>query len=172
MQFLERGAFVGVDPNAWLIKDAIQKPELQRLVAEKQPEFLFRDDFDAGSLNRKFDFVLSHSVLSHAAHWQLEQFLRNTAGVLAPGGRIVASIRLAEGNAVGSAGSPNHEDSMDEQWVYPGVSYFKLATVNAVADRVGLVARNAPEHTAFYTRTRPREYHDWMVFSHKEGQAA
>jgi SAM-dependent methyltransferase len=168
MKFLNRSGYVGIDPNAWLINDAIKKPELQPLVKEKSPQFLHGDDFDASSLNLKFNFVLSHSVLSHAAHWQLELFLRNAAKVLAPGGRIVASIRLAEGNAFGSKGSPNREDSMDQEWVYPGVSWFKLATVMDTADRLGLRARNAPEHTEFYTKTRPNEFHDWVVFSHKE----
>lgn len=49
--------------------------------------------------------MLSHSVLSHAAHWQLGEFLANVGVVLAPGGVILASLRLAERNAYGSAGS-------------------------------------------------------------------
>jgi len=166
MRYLDRGGFVGIDPNSWLINDAIKKhPDIQKLVEEKQPQFLYRTDFDASSLNRTFDYVLSHSVLSHAAHWQLEQYLVNTSKVLTPGGRIVASIRLAEGNAFGSKGSPNQEDSMDEEWVYPGVSYFKLTTVIATAKRLGLSARHAPEYTAYYTKTRPNEFHDWIVFA-------
>jgi len=168
MPFLNRGNFVGIDPNAWLINNALKQPAIQKLVEEKQPQFLFRTDFDASSLNREFDYVLSHSVLSHAAHWQLEQYLRNTAKVLSPEGRIVASIRLAEGNEFGSKGSLNHEDSMDEEWVYPGISWFKLSTVVATAEKVGLHARHAPEHTAYYTKTRPNEFHDWIVFSHKK----
>jgi cyclopropane fatty-acyl-phospholipid synthase-like methyltransferase len=168
MQFLDRGGYVGIDPNAWLINNAIKQPTLRPLVEEKQPQFLFGTDFDASSLKREFDYVLSHSVLSHAAHWQLEQYLHNTSKVLAPGGCIVASIRLAEGNAFGSKGSPNREDSMDKEWVYPGVSYFKLATVLTTAERLGLQARHVPEHTAFYTKTRPKEFHDWIVFSHKK----
>lgn len=169
MQYLDRGGFVGIDPNAWLINDAIKKhPAIRKLVDEKQPQFLFRTDFDAGSLNRQFDYVLSHSVLSHAAHWQLEQYLANTSRVLSPNGRIVASIRLAEGNAFGSKGSPNREDSMDEEWVYPGISWFKLSTVMATAERLGLQARHMPEYTAHYTQTRPNEFHDWIVFSHKK----
>jgi cyclopropane fatty-acyl-phospholipid synthase-like methyltransferase len=167
MQYLNRGGYAGIDPNSWLINDAIKQPAIQRLVEAKQPQFLFRTDFDAGSLNQTFDYVLSHSVLSHAAHWQLEEYLRNTSKVLAPGGRIVASIRLAEGNAFGSKGSPTREDSMDKEWVYPGVSWFKLATVIATAEKLGLQARHAPEHTAYYTKTRPNEFHDWIVFSRK-----
>ena len=151
MQYLEKGCYVGIDPNGWLIKKAMKRPGIRQLVEEKQGRFLHVSDFDASTLGVTFDRVLSHSVLSHAAHWQLEQFLRNTSRVLAPGGRIVASIRLAEGNNFGSAGSPDRQDSMDEEWVYPGVSWFKLATVIATADRLGLHAVHVPEHTEFYT---------------------
>ena len=167
MKFLGVSAFAGIEPNDWLIKKALKNSEVRRLVDEKKPRFLSVLDFDASSLRMTFDYVLSHSVLSHAAHYQLEQFLRNAGKVLTPTGCIVASIRLAEGNAVGSKGSANHEDSMDKEWVYPGVSWFKLSTVKETADRVGLVARNAPEHTMFYTQTKPHEMHDWIVFSRK-----
>jgi hypothetical protein len=44
------------------------------------------DDFDASELGIEFDLVLSHSVLSRCAYWQLEIFLRNVGKVLAPGG--------------------------------------------------------------------------------------
>ena len=160
----------GIDPNEWLREAAIQKPAIRKIVDDKAPRFLSRDDFDASELGMQFDYVLSHSVLSHAAHWQLDQYLKNTAKVLAPGGRILASIRLAEGNEFGSDGSKDGEDSMDEEWVYPGVSWFKRSTVDETAARNGLEARLVPEHTAFYTRTKPGEVHDWIVFS-KTGQS-
>lgn len=129
IQFLEKGSYVGIDPNEWLRQSRMKDPSVRKLVGDKQARFLSRDDFDASSLQMKFDFVLSHSVLSHCAHWQLEQYLQNASKVLAPGGRIVASIRLAEGNAYGSTGSPDKRDSMSETWQYPGVSWFELATV-------------------------------------------
>jgi cyclopropane fatty-acyl-phospholipid synthase-like methyltransferase len=61
-----------------------------------------------------FDYIFSHSILSHAAHWQLDQYLENSKRVLAPNGVMLASIRLAEGNSYGSGGSPNKSDSMDK----------------------------------------------------------
>lgn len=168
MQFLEQGHYVGIDPNEWLRQKAMErKPDVRRLVEEKEARFLTVDDFDASSLGLKFDFVLSHSVLSHAAHHQLEQFLRNASKVLAPQGRIVASIRLAEGNAYGSPGTPDKQDSMFKDWQYPGVSFFKMSTIVSTADALGLAAVHKPEYTHFYTRTRAHEYHDWFVFSRK-----
>jgi len=165
MRYLERGHFVGIDPNQWLREKAMEQRGTRRLVRKQKARFLSADDFDASSLGLTFDYVLSHSVLSHCAHWQLEQFLGNVARVLAPSGRIVASIRLAEGNAWGSPGAPDRDDSRDEEWVYPGTSWFKFATVSEAAERQGLSAVLKPEYTDFYTRTRPEEFHDWVVFS-------
>lgn len=167
IQFLEKGHYVGIDPNKWLRQKTLKNRQVRELVREKQARFLSRDDFDASKLGIKFDFVLSHSVLSHAAHWQLEQYLANAAKVLAPEGRIVASLRLAEGNAFGSPGTSDKNDSMDQEWVYPGASWFKLATVRETADRCGLTALHKPEYTKFYVNTRPGEVHDWFVFCNK-----
>jgi cyclopropane fatty-acyl-phospholipid synthase-like methyltransferase len=167
IQYLEKGNYVGVDPNIWLRQEAMKNRRVRQLVKEQEARFLSVDDFDASELGIKFDLVFAHSVLSHCAHWQLEQFLRNVGKVLAPGGRILASIRLAEGNAYGSGGASDREDSMDEEWQYPGVSWFKLSTITKMATIQGLSAVHIPEYTEFYTNTRPDEYHDWLVFSWK-----
>jgi cyclopropane fatty-acyl-phospholipid synthase-like methyltransferase len=167
MQYLDKGNYVGVDPNEWLRQTAMKNRYVREVVEEKQPRFLSVDDFDASALGIKFDFVLSHSVLSHCAHWQLEKFLRNAGKVLAPGGRILASIFLAEGNAYGSRGTPGKEDSMHQEWQYPGVSFFKLSTVMKTAHMLGLTAVRIPEYTEFYTKTRPKERHDWLLFCWK-----
>jgi cyclopropane fatty-acyl-phospholipid synthase-like methyltransferase len=167
MRYLKKGNYVGVDPNEWLRQHAMKKHHVRQLVEEKQARFLSVDTFDASSLAIKFDFILSHSVLSHCAHWQLEQFIRNSSKVLAPGGKILASIRLAEGNAFGSPGTPDKEDSMDKEWVYPGASWFKLSTVETTAESLGLTVNCVPAYTEFYTKVRPTEYHDWLVFCWK-----
>lgn len=114
----------------------------------KRARFLSVDDFDASALATKFDFVFAHSVLSHCAHWQLELFLKNAAKVLAPGGRVLASIRLAEGNAYGSSGTADN-DSMHEEWQYPGVSWFSLSTIVKAANTEGLTAVHLPNYTEF-----------------------
>jgi cyclopropane fatty-acyl-phospholipid synthase-like methyltransferase len=171
MQYLDRGNYVGVDPNEWLRQTAMKNRHVRQVIEEKQPRFLSVDDFDASELGIKFDLVLSHSILSHCAHWQLEIFLRNVGKVLAPGGRILASIYLAEGNAYGSRGTPDKEDSMHQEWQYPGISSFKLSTVVKTADMLGLRAVHIPEYTEFYTKTRPKECHDWLLFCWKPSRA-
>lgn len=165
LRYQRPGRYVGVDPNEWLRESALADGSVRRLVRRKRPVFLTRDDFDASELGRSFDFVFAHSVLSHAAHWQLDQFVRNTAAVLAPGGRILASIRLAEGNEYGSTGTPDRQDSLDEEWQYPEVSWFRFATVAETATKHGLTATVMPAYTASYVAGRPKEFHDWVTLA-------
>jgi SAM-dependent methyltransferase len=167
IRYLEKGNYVGVDPNEWLREAAMKKRRIRSLVEKKCARFLSVDDFDASELGICFDFVLSHSVLSHSADWQLELFLRNVGKVLAPAGRILASIRLAEGNRYGSTGTPDREDSKHKEWQYPDVTWFKLGTVERTANALGLEIVHAEEYTEFYTQRRPKECHDWLVVHRK-----
>ena len=165
MRFVEPGNLVGIDPNPWVREKVLEESEIRTLVEERSPTFLSGDDFDVSELGVQFDYVISHSVLSHAAHYQLEQFLRNVGKSLAPKGKILASLRLAEGNAFGQRGSRDGQDSMCKTWRYPGGVWFKLSTVKETAEKLGLAADYHPEFTEFYVQTRPREVHDWIVFS-------
>jgi cyclopropane fatty-acyl-phospholipid synthase-like methyltransferase len=164
IEMLKPEHYVGIDPNEWLRETALRKPEVSRMAAVKKPVFLSNEDFDATSSGLTFDFVLSHSILSHAAHWQLPLFLDKVSAVLAPTGKIVASLYVAEGNPYGSQGSPDHQDSMDESWVYPGISWFTLETIEETAAKYGLNANRRLEHTRDIVAKRPLEMHDWFVF--------
>jgi SAM-dependent methyltransferase len=166
IRFLSPAHYVGIDPNAWLRETQLTKWRVRRLINGKQPLFLNREDFDASETGRQFDYILSHSVLSHAARAQLDQFLRNCARVLAPKGRVLASLRFAEGNNYGSSGSRDGKDSRDDEWVYPGASYFESSTIEAAAASVGLEVEVKPQYTARMTARCPTEVHDWLVLTH------
>ena len=108
-----------------------------------------------------FDYVLSHSVLSHAANFQLEMFLKNISPILESGGCIRASIRLVDGNQFGSLGSPDKRNTNSQTWVYPGVTYFEFQTVQYLAEKWGYHCEIVPELTAIMVNIRPQEFHDW-----------
>lgn len=163
--FLDPDRYVGIEPNAWLHEVSLRRPQAKVIAAAKRPIFIETLDFDPASAGRVFDFVLSHSILSHAAHWQLGLFLRNVGACLSPGGQIFASLYPAEGNPYGCKGSPDGKDSRDEEWVYPGVSYFTRETINAEAEAAGLKATLRHDLTEKQTRVRPLEVHDWYMFT-------
>ena len=157
IEYLNRDRYVGIEPNTWLIEAAAEGlAGCKHLIQAKQPIFVSNFDFDASSTERKFDFVIAHSILSHAAHWQYPLFLQSVKKSLAPGGAILASIRFfKEGGELAG-------DSNDEEWVYPGVSYFSWETVQRVAAEHGYQVEWRKEWRDFFMSRHPRHSHDWL----------
>lgn len=167
VRFLEVGHYVGVDPAVWLREAAMTRPQVRQLMSDRKARFLDVDTFDASGLGLTYDFVISHSILSHAAADQLSEYLANTSKALSPGGKIIASIRLAEGNDFGSRGSSDGADTQAAQWVYPGVSFFTRDTIVRSADALDLRVAFRPEYTAFFTAVSPPQVHDWLVITRR-----
>jgi len=152
LAYLDVARYVGVDPNEWLRLAALRDdPNLIALVAQQQPFFSSRDDFDTGVRNCA-DWVFAHSVLSHAAHWQLPQFLEGAASMLRRGGRLLASLRLSMVN------------SNSDGWEYPGATHFTMETVEDAVGEAGFSSLEwRPDLRVVHTATCPDEFHDWML---------
>ena len=161
IQFLNQDRYVGIDPNTWLID--VAKEDLagvEDLIHEKRPLFLDSEEFDASGTGRVFDFVVAHSVLSHAAHRQYSLFLQAVKRVLAPNGIVLASIRFYnEMNQIAG-------DSRDEEWVYPGVSFFSWETVRDLAIANGFMPEWRPDYRTFISGRVPAAIHDWIRLTH------
>lgn len=164
MQYLHAGHYVGIEPNRWLIDNSCEIPQIREAIERKKGRFLHNDRFDATSLDERFDFVISHSVVSHLAHWQLPLFLQNLSRVLTPGGRILASLRFYEGNHVGSTGYQGSEEDFKE-WQYPGVSYFKRSTVERIAAENNFEYRIADDYLNLMVKARRWAIQDWVVLT-------
>lgn len=163
MTYLNVGHFVGIDPNEWIRNASLEIPENYAVVAERQPIFLSNYDFDASEVGISFDYIFAHSIMSHAAHWQLPLFLENCSKVLKDGGKVVFSIRLTEPNEYGGEGA-EHE-TRSENWVYPGVSYFDKETVILEASRWFSKIEHKVEFTKILTDDYKGVCHDWFVLT-------
>jgi glycosyltransferase involved in cell wall biosynthesis len=159
MQYLDAGNYAGIEPNHWLVMASFKVAEVAAVVAEKRPLFCPRADFRAGA---KFDFIISHSILSHASNAQLTDFLVAAAEQLNEGGVLAASIRLAEGNEFGSPGSQKHGAAFTE-WQYPGVSWFKKDDAIERARQVRLTASVELGPQQILLGGNPKAVHDWIV---------
>ncbi len=161
MKFLLPDRYVGIEPNVWLL-EAVKEglPDTNDLIVQKRPIFLSNDEFDASEAHRQFDFVISHSILSHAAHWQYPHFLKGIKRVLAPSGVVIASLRFFnEKNELMG-------DSNNEKWVYPEVSYFSWETIQRVAAGHGYHVEWRKDYREFFVRAAPSNYHDWIRLTH------
>jgi len=163
MSFLQTGHYVGIDPNKWLMEASLQIPENQAVVSEKKPLFLHNSDFDASSVNITFDYIFAHSVMSHAAYWQLPLFLENCAKVLKDHGTLVFSLRLTEQNEYGGEGADRETEA--NEWQYPGCSFFNKTTVIQLASKWFGVIEHKKEYTKILTEDSKGVCHDWFVLT-------
>ena len=166
IQYLNPGNYVGIEPNQWLIERTLTFPEIKESIKNNDVRFLNNEQFDATSLGETFDFVISHSVLCHCAHWQLPLFLENLSKVLPSAGKILASIRFCDGNEYGSPPYGGTENDF-ETWQYPGVSYFRKATVTLLAEKYNFHLRFADEYTKTMVKARRHSVQDWIVLIKK-----
>jgi cyclopropane fatty-acyl-phospholipid synthase-like methyltransferase len=164
-EYLQKGNYVGVDPNSWLRTLRTIK-SLRTLVSRisRRPKFLTNSTFSGPSSgDRSFDYIFAHSLLSHSSIEQVKTFFANSNQLLKNSGKIVASWRDTQGNSFGSMGSPNKLDSTDISWVYPGVTYFSRSTLMEIAIQNNFELHFRPDITQYLTQIRPGEFHDWFV---------
>jgi len=163
MSFLEPDHYVGIDPNKWLIEDSLKVLENQAIAKKQYPTFLYNNDFNASSLGIEFDFIISHSIISHAAHWQLPLFLENCAKVLKDDGVVIVSLRLTDPNEYGSCGAEKETQAID--WQYPGNSFFDKDTIVQEASKWFRKVEHKKSYTKLFTDEEPGAFHDWFVLT-------
>jgi len=155
IRYLDKGGYTGLEPNGWLVEAAIQDLKLGDLLRDKDPSFSWRGDFDVTAeyeVAGMFDFAVAHSVLSHAAAWQLPQMLTNVRRALRVGGKFLCSLRLGT------------RDTNATEWVYPGNSFFTEATIGAQANQHGFDVTFRPEYRDRMVAVAPNDFHDWALF--------
>lgn len=163
MSFLEKNHYLGIDPNKWLIDSSLLIEENQKIINDKQPSFLYNEHFDASNTGIYFNYVISHSIISHAPLWQLRLFLQNCSKVLKDGGKVIFSLRLTEPNEFDGLGIK--EESTTSEWQYPGNTFFHKETVIAEASLWFKKVEHRPLYTKLIMSTDKAAIHDWFVLT-------
>jgi SAM-dependent methyltransferase len=130
--YLDPGCYFGIDPNRWLIEDAIRNEIGDDMIRIKRPAFDYNDRFDAQCFGVRFDFVVAQSIFSHAGPESIMRSLRSISGALGPGGLL--AVTFIEGEA-------DHEG---DEWVYPEVVSYRRATIESFAVEAGLAITPIP----------------------------
>ena len=127
--YLLPGHYYGIEPQSWLIDEGIKNELGQEILKIKRPVFSYGSDFKCAHFNQKFDFVVAHSVFSHAARPQIRQCLFNVEKCLQLDGVMAATF--VKGNV----------DYKGEEWVYPECVTYTIEQMKRVAAEVGLTAQ-------------------------------
>ncbi len=132
LSYLDAGRYYGIEPNRWLIDDAIENQVGADLIRLKQPAFDYNDRFEADVFATRFDFILAQSIFSHTGIDLLSRGLHNFSAALEADGLIAASFFM---------GRP---DAATHGWVYPSCVPLDRRVITRVARETGLTALPIP----------------------------
>src|SRR5262249_12981223 len=116
--YLQPGRYYGLEPNRWLIDDAVAREIGADIIRLKQPTFRHDEGFSAVHFGMKFDFVLAQSIFSHAGRDLVATAMSSFKRCLAEGGLILSTFVPPE--MLGQK-----EDSRSQGWSYPASVAYK-----------------------------------------------
>jgi|SRR5581483_7451674 len=132
--YLDPGHYVGIEPNGWLVRDAIASDLGQEFIDKRQARFFSTSEFTLPSgQDSGFDFVLAQSIASHTGPQMTLRLLGATARWLAPSG--LAAVTFV---------SSVSRDNTIEGWTYPDVVRYRKSTIRRWLRESGLVGRPIP----------------------------
>jgi SAM-dependent methyltransferase len=126
--FLQERCYFGIEPNAWLINDALERELGQDIIRLKKPVFSHRDDYDCASLESSFHFIMAQSIVTHCGPDLFRKLMRSFASVLEPEGLILFSYIRCNS----AVDPPGHG------WHYPACVPYEESQVNGFLAEAGL----------------------------------
>lgn len=132
ISYLDKNRYFGIEPNKWLIEDAISNQIGKDLIQIKKPQFDHNPDFSTDVFSVQFDFIVAQSIFSHAGSDLIVIVLRNFGKSLKQDGIIAATF--SEGGA----------DFDGNGWVYPGCVDYRRSTIKRFAKEAGLFISRIP----------------------------
>jgi len=149
ISYLDQGRYFGIEPNKWLIEDAINNQIGRDLVRLKNPRFDHNSDFATDVFSEQFDFIIAQSVFSHTGSDLITIALRNFKRSLKDNGLIAATF--IEGNM----------DFSGSGWIYPNCVRYSASTIKRLAHEAGLQIMRIPWY-------HPRQ--TWYLLAHSSGR--
>jgi SAM-dependent methyltransferase len=154
--YLDPDRYVGVEPNRWLIDEAVKNQLGETMLTIKKPTFDANAGFALAHLGH-FDFVLVQGVATNTGPSLLPALLASIKQTLAPGG-IAAATFIHPDSGDHDAVEVDLGDVHAPAWRYPGCyCYPRAAITDAVA-----TADLAGEPVGWY---HPR--HTWWLLAHQ-----
>ena len=143
LNYLDEHNYYGIEPNKWLIEDAIRNVIGEDVVKIKKPNFDHNDQFNTDVFSKKFDFIVAQSIFSHSGSDIIRSALNNFKDSLKDSGIIVATFVEGLTNYSG------------EGWMYPGCVSYRRSKIMEFAKKAELLILKLPW---YHPRHRPRIY--------------
>jgi len=134
--------YVGVEPETWLVEEALEREIGRDIVEIKRPSFSDMSDFGFSRLGRRFDFLLAQSIFSHAPASMIERCFEEAREVMASESIFVATFVEGSGNYAGDRWAYRAEVlSWTDDWERRGSVAYTFAFLRDLAARCQLDCR-------------------------------
>ena len=124
--YLNRGNYVGIEPEDWLVQHGIERETGADMVAIKSPTLLSGDSPAVLAEAERFDYAFAQSVFSHCSLATIRVWLAGVAYHLRRNGIFVATFVEGRRNYIGS------------DWVYPACVTYTPEKMRSLAAEVDL----------------------------------
>ena len=150
--YLKAGNYYGIEPNRWLIEDAIEREIGADQIRIKTPHFLHHDTFDCSAFGLAFDYIVAQSIFSHCGADLIARGLREYAANLTPQG--LAAVTFIHPD-------PGEETESVSGWVYPDCVTHSVSSIETWIGEASLQGCRIPWH-------HPRQ--SWWLLARDSGR--
>ena len=123
--YLNKGNYVGVEPNRWLVTDGILNEIGEDQVRIKEPLFSYRDSLAEFTESLRLDYAVAQSIFSHCSLRLIRGWLEQLARHLSDSGLLVATFLV------------DQQDFAGDGWVYPDCVKYRPETMSRLAAEYG-----------------------------------
>ena len=132
INYLDRNRYFGIEPNKWLIDEAVKVQLGEDILRIKNPQFDYNHLFLTNVFSQKFDFIIAQSIFSHTGIDLIRIALNNFRESLKTNGLIAVTFKAGK------------KDFDGKGWVYPGCVKYHPNTIREFAKGAGLFITRIP----------------------------
>ena len=129
ISYLQPRKYFGLEPEKWLIDDAIKNELGNDIIKIKKPVFSHNDDFNLGIFNEKFDYILAQSIFSHSPEKTIRKCAIEVEKVMKSDSIFVATFY--EGT----------EDYTGRKWAYPEKVCYTFEKIKKIFEDANLICK-------------------------------
>jgi SAM-dependent methyltransferase len=130
IMYLRPGHYFGMEPTAWALEDGKKAHLGEQLTGMKRPTFSNDANYTLTEFGVTFDFILAHSVFTHAPAVQIRRCLEQAREVMDENSVFLGTFLEST------------EDHAGDEWVYPWVTQFRPETITGIVTEAGLACHH------------------------------
>lgn len=127
--YLRPRKYFGLEPEEWLIDEAIENELGQDIIEIKKPTFDHNKDFNLGVFGEKFDYLIAQSIFSHASEDAIRKCAIEAEKVMKPDSIFVATFYEGTENYTG------------KKWAYPERVYYTFEKMKEIFEDANLICK-------------------------------